>query len=324
MQIPQDNNIAETIRKIETNSIEELTKFHRQKNRQYTQLRAGTLAGTLSEVNLGSVHLMREKINVGARIVAAPGDAFLPFGTILSDDDDYRFCAEDGRNNAIIQATGGNWDISFQHSLDYIAVVYEREAFMRQFDDLCQRSCPDQWIASQVKSTDPQALKTFNHGVSRLLQYTVDHTDALQCHQARKALSADLFSLTLKVLAPTADLQETLKSPSRRLQGVHRVIDYLREHAAELPTIPELCAIAGLSERSLEYGFKEYLSITPVRYLKLVRLNGARRDLMAGFGANLLVSDVALRWGFLEFGRFARDYRMLFEELPSTTLQTQY
>jgi AraC family ethanolamine operon transcriptional activator len=31
--------------------------------------------------------------------------------------------------------------------------------------------------------------------------------------------------------------------------------------------------------------------------------------------------DIALRWGFLEFGRFAREYSRLFKELPSHTLR---
>ena len=83
-----------------------------------------------------------------------------------------------------------------------------------------------------------------------------------------------------------------------------------------------MCQIANLSERSLQYGFKEYLGITPVRYLRLLRLNRVRRDLLISDPKEDRVVDVALNWGFVELGRFAGEYRKLFQELPSSTLNT--
>jgi AraC-like DNA-binding protein len=37
--------------------------------------------------------------------------------------------------------------------------------------------------------------------------------------------------------------------------------------------------------------------------------------------AGATVSDVAARWGFYQFGRFAAQYRQLFGETPSATLR---
>ena len=79
--------------------------------------------------------------------------------------------------------------------------------------------------------------------------------------------------------------------------------------------------LAKLSERNLQYGFKEYIGITPIRYLRLLRLNGVRRDLLINQSDKNKVVDVALDWGFIELGRFAREYRQLFQELPSATLK---
>jgi transcriptional regulator GlxA family with amidase domain len=58
---------------------------------------------------------------------------------------------------------------------------------------------------------------------------------------------------------------------------------------------------------------------TPKAYLKTLRLNAARRDLLGG-GPRTTVTDVALEWGFLHFGWFSQDYRRLFGETPSQTL----
>jgi AraC family ethanolamine operon transcriptional activator len=109
-------------------------------------------------------------------------------------------------------------------------------------------------------------------------------------------------------------------SKSIRLIGVRKVIDYLHSYSDEVPTIPELCQISNLSERNLQYGFKEYLGVTPIRYLRLQRLNGVRRELLMANPIKDRVVDVALNWGFIELGRFAGEYRQLFQELPSATL----
>ena len=55
-----------------------------------------------------------------------------------------------------------------------------------------------------------------------------------------------------------------------------------------------------------------------MRWLRELRLQGARADLRRGDGS---VADIALRWGFGHFGRFAADYARRFGEAPSRTLR---
>ena len=109
---------------------------------------------------------------------------------------------------------------------------------------------------------------------------------------------------------------------NKRQQGINRVVEYIREHCQQLPDITQLCQIAQLSERSLQYGFKEMFGITPVHYLRIIRLNGAHKELLTLDKSTMSVAQVALNWGFVEFGRFSRDYKALFDQLPSQTLAT--
>jgi AraC family transcriptional regulator, ethanolamine operon transcriptional activator len=94
----------------------------------------------------------------------------------------------------------------------------------------------------------------------------------------------------------------------------------LRQSLAEPPSIADLCGALHVSPRTLHEAFREHLGTTPKAYLKVLRLNAARHDLLDG-GAAKRVTDAALDWGFLHFGWFARDYRRLFGETPSQTLQ---
>jgi AraC-like DNA-binding protein len=84
--------------------------------------------------------------------------------------------------------------------------------------------------------------------------------------------------------------------------------------------IPELCAAIGVSDRTLRAYCQDQLGIGPRRYLALRRLHLARRALRDGAPGITTVTEIATRYGFWQFGRFAGEYNQLFGELPSATL----
>jgi AraC family ethanolamine operon transcriptional activator len=66
--------------------------------------------------------------------------------------------------------------------------------------------------------------------------------------------------------------------------------------------------------------FKQGLGMTPMAYVKGLRLYHVHRELWRAKISDTRVSDVANAWGFWHMGQFAADYRKLFGELPSDTL----
>lgn len=322
MQFPQSNATKIHVRSISTSNIDELAHFQINKNRRYTQLHRGVLSSSYSEVNLGGVQIFRESLTAGARIEAAPAPTFLPFGVIFQASGIVKYCGKQPQENSLIQATGGDWDVCFNNKLDYVCAAFNRDTFNNDIKHLTGREIPLEWLVSKACKTNPGALNGYKKGISTIIQKVLDQPELLKNPSAQQVLSAELLKLAFHALMPTIQYTEQLKPQAYRIRGVRRVIDYLQVHAAQLPSIPELCKIAELSERSLEYGFREYLGVTPIRYLSLVRLNGARRDLLAATPKRQTVANIALNWGFLELGRFSGVYRQLFEELPSDTLRS--
>ena len=86
--------------------------------------------------------------------------------------------------------------------------------------------------------------------------------------------------------------------------------------------VPELAALAGISNRTLQRQFQVFLGATPGAALRDLRFESARRELLQG-SPHAKVMDIALRCGFPHFGRFSVEYRRRYGETPSQTLRRQ-
>jgi AraC-like DNA-binding protein len=89
------------------------------------------------------------------------------------------------------------------------------------------------------------------------------------------------------------------------------------------PYLSELCEAANVSERTLQYAFRDIIGMSPLTYLHRLRLHRARDELRQSEKESTTVTDIALNWGFWHFGEFSRAYKNCFGEAPSSTLKRQ-
>jgi AraC-like DNA-binding protein len=83
----------------------------------------------------------------------------------------------------------------------------------------------------------------------------------------------------------------------------------------------EICALSGVSDRTLRICCHEHLGMGPIWYMWLRRMHLARRALIRADRTTATVTEIATRFGFCELGRFSVEYRDLFGELPSASLR---
>jgi AraC-like DNA-binding protein len=107
----------------------------------------------------------------------------------------------------------------------------------------------------------------------------------------------------------------------RRRMAVERVRHFIHDHLAESLTLADLCRHAHLQARSLEYGFRDLVGLSPFKYIKMLRLGEVRRRLQTSSASQLSVSEAALDCGFSHLSQFAADYKRMFLESPSATLR---
>ncbi|MEU6932034.1 AraC family transcriptional regulator [Streptomyces sp. NPDC046374] len=125
------------------------------------------------------------------------------------------------------------------------------------------------------------------------------------------------------LLAAEHPWREELAHPGgpARPGPVKRAMDAVRARPEHPFTSTELAALARVSVRRLQESFREYVGMSPMAYVREVRLERVHEELRAGAPDGLSVTEVAWRWGFAHPGRFAARYRERFGESPSATLR---
>lgn len=113
------------------------------------------------------------------------------------------------------------------------------------------------------------------------------------------------------------------RRPDRGIQSrsVRLAVSFIEAHAHEPITVGDVAIAAVTTTRSLQSAFRRTYDLTPMQFLRRVRLRMAREELLASTDPRLSVREVAHRWGFSHPGRFAQQYAVAFGEHPSTTLR---
>jgi AraC family ethanolamine operon transcriptional activator len=140
----------------------------------------------------------------------------------------------------------------------------------------------------------------------------------------RQDAAQEMIAAT-RALLSSSPLTRTREPANWRAVPRHEIILRVRQmfeqRDGEPLTLGDLATAAGVSARTLHNVFHEHFGVSPKRYLRLRLLNLARGALCRADSEYTRVTDVAARLGVWEWGRFARDYRALFGELPSHTLR---
>jgi AraC-like DNA-binding protein len=101
-------------------------------------------------------------------------------------------------------------------------------------------------------------------------------------------------------------------------RDVRKAEIFVRAHASASISLADIASAADVNVRTLQLNFMRYRNMTPMEYLRNVRLDRTHDLLMSG---NVQVADAASDCGFSHQGRFASRYRARFGEAPSITLK---
>lgn len=166
---------------------------------------------------------------------------------------------------------------------------------------------------SQVGTTLLALIKSFQEAVS-------GNTPFLKSPRTLPLLQRAIYSFLLEAFEHSYSDWFRRLSARQLPRPIKQAVEYIREHALSDITLNDVAGAAGTSPRGLQMAFHRHLTITPMSYVRQIRLLGARDELLHP-APNATVASVALKWQFPHLGSFAAHYSRAFGELPSESLR---
>lgn len=234
---------------------------------------------------------------------------------------------------ACVDQNGADWEVDAQHGFvcdgrisfdghyeDYDALVFSVpiNELKRQAAAMigCDAAYVDFKVDQKIDLRTPQGKH-----LHASLRFVAEQLNGPLHAVMNPVIESNLESFLLSqflALQPNSyhELLNLISRPQVLPGHVKRARDYIHANAHLPISTVDLATVAECSYRALQLGFKDLFDLSPMAYVKSVRLNGVRQDLVAGEG-HPNISVVAAKWGFVHMGHFSRDYKKQFGVLPS-------
>jgi len=208
-------------------------------------------------------------------------------------------------------------ELAFRTADHDLRIVHLDRAFVRRVAALRGEVGEHALRFDTRRDPDPESVRRWPGALTALARaLRVGGTESAAWRDAKSAaveVFLDLFPPLLD------DLPAVLGQP--RNARLRAAVEHVHDHAAEPITISELSAASGLSVRSVQESFRRVFDVSPLTYLRQVRLDRVRAELLTADPQAGAVGDVARRWGFAHLGRFSAAYAERFGEYPKETLR---
>lgn len=287
---------------------------------EYDQLSAGAFAGRFECMQLPGVRLVREWCNRGVRQRGSLDRDSYGFALAARPAPGCRFHGRASEGDSLMAGCSDELDMLCPPDFGLIAMVADAP-LVDELWQLTHGSPPPAWLRGQVVTRFPAAQAERLRDLYRQMFSDPDAQTARLAVPDRAHYVRDGVLSCWVAGLPCDGAGETPSTHAKRRRLVERACEIaLAENDAPL-SILELCRRAGASRRKLNYCFQEILGMSPVGYLRAVRLNRVRRELVRARVRPDSVGDAAARWGFWHMSQFSLDYKRQFGELPSATLR---
>ncbi len=218
---------------------------------------------------------------------------------------------------AVVLQPVGEVELTWAADCRMLSVKVDRAALEREVDAALEREVASPMPLGALFATGTGPGRSWVSMVRLLITEGRGQGGLLD----RPAIARRWQNMLISGLALTVDHPYSHEPAMRRPRTVKRALDAMHAEPAYPYTAGELAAIAGVGVRVLQESFKQHVGVSPMTYLRRLRLDGVHTELSRADPWQVSVSEVATRWGFAHLGRFAGAYRTRFGESPSQTLR---
>jgi len=306
----------------EFGDVDQLTATIREWDHSVAQLGRGTFRGNLALAHTSSLQLYRATWSPAFLVQGRVPPGSVVFGAQCGGAAGAVWRGRELKGgDVLLLESHQELDLQTRGACDMLVLSISADLFARHAETLrgepLRIAGADRWSMLGRSTVLRQTVhrRMVRHWMT-LLQSALRLGDDLCNQQIAAQVEAETLEMLLVHAAPP-----TRERPlAERRRAALRARQYMVLNIDEPLTIHDICQAVHACERTLHLGFREAYGITPKRFLKTLRLNAIHRDLRRA-EPHQTVTSLACRRGFFHFSNFAADYRRLFGELPSQTLQ---
>ena len=284
-------------------------------NQDYLQLSAGVFQGELRQHHGAGIRLFIEQVQQSVLQTGVLPRDVLAVGIALDASGVGMFCGNACAADDF-HVFSGACGFEFRSSRQHTMLGIELQLGAGWLNELApgqdtwgKLDLPTQACAMRMAPAARSELKTYLLGLFHAAQSNPELLSA-------PAVVATVTDFLLDRMTQVKRLHERTSPATPHWKLVHQACALAQSQWDQNPTVAQLCVALGVSRRTLQNGFQQVLNVSPLAYLKAVRLDQARRRLKQVSS----VTEAATACGFWHFGHFSRDYSRMFGERPSVTL----
>ena len=289
-------------------------------DQRYEQLSAGRFDGVVDELRVGPVQVFAECANQTVMQAGHLSPDRMSIALVRATGAPGWYCGHRLTGEHLIGISAqGDFDLVASAGMQILALSVDAQALRALVTQLDGADTPVPDVTA-VLQPPPDTLHQVRGLLETALSLGQNGAPGDAHPAAHRMLVLSLCEALLGCLGNGAATSVLPASAASRRRIVRRARQYMQDHAHEVIAVPDLCQAIGTSRRALQYAFEEVMQISPVTYLRTMRLNRVRSELRECPAST--VGDVAARWGFWHPSRFASEYKALFGESPSATRAT--
>jgi len=253
--------------------------------------------------------IVREKLTGKIEQKGKAQDGLIVFGIPVKNTSFYWFDKKVNSDTLVVFPKENNFEVISESDFEvYVVSINEQSFFkiMKKMNVLKNEPLFD------GKPQEVFLNKEFASRFINLLEYFLNTN-----LKNPKKNSALIDSITISLIE-YLDNAKHLKLPAqlnKKNLAVKKAIELINKQVNNLFSIPQLCALVGVSERTLLSAFKEKYKVSPSDYIKAFRLNKVKQEIYNS--KTRTISEIAGKYHFWHMGQFAKDFKKQFGILPS-------
>lgn len=226
------------------------------------------------------------------------------------------YCAKP--DSALVISPTENTSVKNSKDCWKILVKIDRSAMERYLSGLLGRILTQPIVFDVTMELGPK--NTWYETVKFVADRVVHLQPSPGSHQFLLQLEQLLISALLHAQPHTYSDVLVSDKPSIAPHHVRLAEEYMATNFSEDISLQILAEISGVSVAALCQGFQKFRGISPMKLLKIMRLERAYETLSHA-GTEASVTEISQACGFRQSGRFSVEYKKRFGQSPSETLR---